>query len=290
LKAGDFICEIYGQVQVMEELDNNSTLPTHSQLWINGTGLMIDSKEFEHSVIYTRMHHSVYYNCELSAFELNGKVRFGLFAVYPTLLTSMNDKQKRSELYVIAAGEELFLPFDIAPVIQRYESDWRGQKWRRFELEIGAFKPPGQNVKVDEEIHIEPEPEASPPHEVEPQGEKQKKAPSKAGEGSVVGFFQNEFELTFRLEGTGELQRPRMELPAVISRLPKPGMKPFMQPPKPVERTEPVQFWIRNMPAPKPSKKAAVLKFLSDLKPHEPWAIDDEQDLVDMTDMDLQTH
>jgi hypothetical protein len=50
-------------------------MPTFSIFHLPGTELMIDTSPDEGDAIYTRIHRSFYYNCEVKLFELNDKVR-----------------------------------------------------------------------------------------------------------------------------------------------------------------------------------------------------------------------
>jgi hypothetical protein len=284
VRANELISEVYGRVTVFEELDVASVPATFSQLWVRGTQLMVDSSPVEKDVVYTRIHRSIYYNCEVKMFTLNGKQRFGIFAVIPTVLPSMCEKVRKTDAVAILPGEELLLPFDIAPVIPNFDVDWRTQKPKKVEFDIAFFRPPSQSFAADDDAAVL--------ENVLFDGDEPRRRPSSRTEGeSFVGFLNREFEISFNISTeSDERPRPRRpDLPHHIAKLPSPGLK-FLNKKQPIlDPFSPREFCVAEPQIPAIAKRSAVIKKLADLKPLKPADWDSDEDFVQQTDADLQT-
>jgi hypothetical protein len=249
---------------------------------------MIDTSKFADNAVYSRIRRGFYHNCEPALFELDGKFRVGLFAIAPSILPMMLDrKPRKGDPVVIGAGDELVLPFDVAPVIPIYRGEWRAQRSRKPDIDLEMFRQFTQNTQ----IRIKPQAEA-------PEGETAETAvkppvPVKSDKtgSTLAGLFGGDGELFVTLTGEDpneEERRVVYELPQVFSRLNLPGRPPFLQhrtarepEPAPAFRFQPKGLVVPADPG------IAVLKELLALRPQETWEVD-EDDIIGPIDADLR--
>ena len=243
VKSGSLICEVFGEVSLFEELDRESVPPKFSQYAISGTPLMIDSSKYENSVVYSRIRRSLYYNCEVRLFTINDRVRVGIFATSPSILPSLFETQKKIEATAIKSGDELFLPFDIAPVIPKYEGDWRSSKGRKMDMDLDIFRPTRPPiVTAAQSARVAREKEQC-------RAEEQRKHVLESV-GTLVTFLNDDtpfyFEIASDDDTTPAQPRPR-RLPQFISKLNRRGLKPFARP-EAADAAPAPSFWFSSIP------------------------------------------
>jgi hypothetical protein len=279
MMAGDFICELYGQVSMLEELDDSSNRPAFTQFWISGTPLMIDTAPLAPNAIYTRIRRSVFFNCDVRLFQVSGKSRVGLFAVGPTVLPLMAERPKRTEGFAIRNGDELLLPFDIMPVIQRFECDWRATRGKRGDVDVELMRPRYHGTIAQSD-------DAATADGAEMDTDKGARRSSEVA--SLVAVFADEMELPFAIipgEGGGAF-REHTELPAIVAKMPVPGRKPPLLKRPQFTAQEPPEWRPTQPEIKKPALQFLVLRELAGVRPREPWDLID--DCIDPGDHDLQ--
>jgi hypothetical protein len=269
LTVGEFICELYGEVSVLEEIDDRSLRPAFTHLWVIGTPLIVDVGPTAENAVYSRIRRSIFFNCEPRLFEVNGKPRIGLFAVGPSILPYLG--MRRSDGVAIRKGDELLLPFDVMPVIRRFDSDWRTAKGRKVDVDIELLRPRSSAPM--------------PPSDPGEEGDSERGRHRMSEADSLVSFFADEGELQFILT-PGEQEPPRRpDLPTVITRAAVPGLKPpdnraaeFLPEPPPAPR-------LREKPAIAQTMQFAIMRQLAGIQPRDPWDI--FEDCIGPTQADL---
>jgi hypothetical protein len=266
---GELLCELYGAVATLEEFDDKSERPLPTQIWLTGTPLMIDTSEFAKNAIYSRIRRSVFFNCEARVFFLNGKPRVGLFSVGPAILPMIGERQKRSDAPAIRPGDELLMPFDLMPVIPKFDCESRTQKSRRPEIDLEALRP-RQHAPIPQEV----EADADEADDGFPEA------------GSLAAFFAEEGELQFRVTPSQGLAPLRSDFPTGITKLPVPGLKPVPDrlPVFEAERTRDLRHRDPEIPA--LASRVTVLQRLATVRPREPWDL--TADCLYVTDSDLR--
>jgi len=239
VKNGALLCEVYGEVSVFEELDRDSQVPRLSLLSVTGTQLIVDIERRENDAIQTRVRRGVYYNCEARLFRLNGKMRVGLFATIPALLPTLFDALRKASVIAIHAGDELFAPFDVPPVIEQFGGDWRTHRGRKPAMDMEIFKPTPPPVVREARAGQDRRGAGTPEQQAAP------------GTGSLVAFFGEAEPFCFSLK-PDEAERPprRAQLPQFISRVGIRGQGPVARPD--VVREPIPQFWFAAIPDPNP--------------------------------------
>lgn len=241
VKSGALLCEVFGEVSLFEELDRDSVTPKFTQYVISGTPLMIDSTKYEKSVVYTRIRRSLYYNCEIRLFTLNNRVRVGLFATSPSILPSLFEHQKKTESTVIKSGDELFLPFDVAPVIQKYQGDWRTTKGRKMEMDMDIFRPTRSPI-----VTVANAERAAREKEMAQEVDRRKHIVESIG--SLTSFFDDSTPFFFEItsDDDPDAPPPPRRAPKFISKLNQRGIKPFLRP-EPVDPVPTPSFWYSSI-------------------------------------------
>jgi hypothetical protein len=272
LAGGDFICELYGIVQLLEEADEHSLRPTFTQIWVTGTPLMIDTTEHAAGSIHTRIRRSVFYNCEVRLFTVQGRSRIGIFAIAPSVLPFLGNKRS-VDGFVIRKDDELLLPFDIMPVIRKFDGEWRTLKGKRIDIDIEILRPHATLGSEREETLAFEEGDADKPKTKVREAE------------SLFGFLMDEGEIPFTITpGDGEDRPRRPDLPRIISKFHPPGRKP--PDPRPQEFEPPPEFREKEPELPVQSSRFAIIRELAGIIPREPWDL--TADFLGPTEADLR--
>jgi hypothetical protein len=274
---GEFLCEIYGHVSMLEELDDASERPAFTKLWIPGTPLMIDMEPFADKAIYTRIRRSLFFNCIPKLFEVQGKTRVGLFAIGPSLVPLMEEIRHPVGKVTIREGDEILLPFDVIPVIRKFDCDWRmeANKWMDIDIEMLRPRSPGPMVR-DTKLR---------PKARDNSREEERQQTSEGG--SLVSFLRGETELCFSLTPSHGTPRPiRPDLPRFLSQIGPNPKKPPREQPIAVTFEPPIRLVGREAELPPPSVEFQVIRDLARVRPAPPWTMSD--DLTDVTDDDLR--
>jgi hypothetical protein len=280
-----FICELYGNVLDFEEADNSSQRPTFSHFQISNTDLVLDARPCERNSICPRIQRSFYYNCEVKLFEMNRKVRVGLFASSPSILPLIMEGDRRSETG-IKPGEELLLPFDFAPVITCFEQEWRTAKEKKISFDLGVFKIKSSAISSMQDREFDKLPTASEPEPIQEVGEKCRKTKS-----ALKDLFGSDPEFSFTLlpgSKTSSFMPSERELPASVTRIDLLKRKI----PKGKTTREAIgvpNFWGYGVENEREqvARPLVIMETLMKLERPMTWTLDDD-DFVDVRDKDLR--
>lgn len=119
LRAGDFICFVYGNVMLSEEFDRESVAPTHAAFRVAGTRLVVDAGGVSRAAPFRHIRRGLVANAEIRVFECADETLFGVFASGWAATTQLATRT-RPPGGTIARGEEIVLPID-APTVVRPE-------------------------------------------------------------------------------------------------------------------------------------------------------------------------
>lgn len=125
IKNGQLICEVYGNIIHMEELDKDSRIPKFTYLGITNSPLFVDASKFEESAYFSKMNRSFIANTEIRLFTRgHDDIHVGIFATPYYTLAKMTERTNKEDEYVINEGDEIFLPFDIIPTQLKNHLEW----------------------------------------------------------------------------------------------------------------------------------------------------------------------
>lgn len=184
IRECDFICRIWGYCMDFEEIDQQNQVPDFSIYSVARSKLFVNSTKVKGHPIFSHIRRGIVSNCEVRLFKTTLKgskkkvVCAGIFATKPTLMQHLIDakptidgmyihnnsanetednhgseevtetsKKGNKNKYVIFAGDELVLPFDLAPMFIKNDAEWRnGQVDSRLvniddQIDMNLFKP-----------------------------------------------------------------------------------------------------------------------------------------------------
>lgn len=210
IKNGDFIAEVYGDVSEFEEWDRDGNKsPSFECFLIKDTNLLVDSTKYRKNAIYTKIQRSFISNCEVRLFKTKQETRIGLFAIKKTILPLLKEKEQKDDEIVIKKGDELFLPFDIPPVILRKNVKWKSEQIKKIDYDLEPFHTPVYS-SIDEKS---------------------------SEEGSLTDFFSGKPMFTFKIMKS-PLESSHLNIDKVIQLqslpLTKPKSPPQYEPPNPI--------------------------------------------------------
>ena len=222
LRNGEMICECYGYVSVLEEVDYKCSVPHFNVYNIRDSLLFLNSQQLPFSPMYLRIRRGFASNCEVRIYEKDSSFRVGIFArelaVIPTL-SRRDKKSKQSSGIVITAGSELVLPFDITPVCVRMDSEWRTKRDEKVKINPQDFAPikpsPCQSCDIDIQFEMQ-----------------HARAPEKQNETTLQNLFSSETIATFQIEHDRNATShvPPRDFPTRVAKWPVPGKKSLCTP------------------------------------------------------------
>ena len=277
LKNGDLICDCYGFVSVLEEVDYQSSVPHFNCYNLMDTRLFVNSHQLQFSPMYLRIRRGFASNCEIRLYECDSTMKVGIFArelVAMPMLMRRDKKLKQSSNVVITAGSELVLPFDVTPVCVRTDSEWRSRKDEKCRLNSQDFAPlkPSPCQTCNLEFGIEPH---------------FHKTAEKQRETTLQNLFSTETVATFAIEHDRHAAVPTgKNVPDRLTPLPVPGKKSLFVPLPPSFEMTPfkeceMSAWAE--PAPSLSETKSSLWRAAAF-----WDINDPDDWERITEEDLK--
>ena len=153
IQAGDMICYAYGNVLKLEEIDKDSRTPEYEMYRIANSSLVLDTSSLKRPAIFQHIRRGFVSNCELRAFDIGDNRFLGIFATVPTPLPFLaNRKPLEQNHHIIRKGDELVLPFDIAPPCINLNIQWYTNKSQKYNMKVSELIAPKPEQPTFEEI------------------------------------------------------------------------------------------------------------------------------------------
>ncbi|OHS93468.1 hypothetical protein TRFO_40257 [Tritrichomonas foetus] len=208
IREGEFICSVYGYLMDFEEIDQQSHVPDFLTFNVARSNLFVVSSKLKNSPIFLHIRRGLVSNCEIRLFKTSIKgtkkkmLCAGIFATQSIILPNLiSYSPADSEKVAIYPGEELVLPFDIAPIFIKPDAEWKyvtdNNEFTDAVIDFDSFKPikPSQ-VKADYNTDFKP-----PDVEIlEEYFETSNQKSNQVGETTLQGLFGNSLMINFIID------------------------------------------------------------------------------------------
>ena len=120
---------------------------------IANSSLVLDTSSLKRPAIFQHIRRGFVSNCELRAFDIGDNRYLGIFATVPTPLPFLaNRKPLEQNHHIIRKGDELVLPFDIAPPCINLNIQWYTNKSQKYNMKVSELIAPKPEQPTFEEI------------------------------------------------------------------------------------------------------------------------------------------
>ena len=153
IQANDMICYAYGNILKLEEIDRESPTPEYEMYRIANSSLVLDTSSLKRPAIFQHIRRGFVSNCELRIFDIGDDRYLGIFATVPTPLPFLaNRKPLEQNPHIIRKGDELVLPFDIAPPCINLNTQWYTSKTQKYNMKVSELIAPKIEQPTFEQI------------------------------------------------------------------------------------------------------------------------------------------